>query len=440
MATANPDDLSPPLLHATVANPARRGLWGQLLGPFVAVGAYVRALALGAVAALAPGARAADHGYGGEAHLLAFGVFSAFCLVGSSSATIDQGLLILCLLGGLGGYLAQPLPPNPGTWRSWVRLRTDAEGLIHESYFPDHGRFETRCPRHQADHLVLFPRELDGGGFEAAPPWRLALVTTAGDQLLLGDSVDLDRTVARARQLAAALELPVRVADSVGAGPWVEMPLPDTSNLPTTPSHGPPWVAHPTADGYRLARRAATTPWGPLGRRVFDVAGPYGLLLLGSGPMDDYGQLLHWLVGPPLGLSPPANLLEADWRFTATLGRLLPPLTPYSATAAAVVVAMAIREVRRAWLPRQLVFGDGQLRYSVSGRPPRRLATGAIAQLWLLASPRPQVVISGEDGNTLVVDELLDAAEGEALLGILMAQSGLKPQISPVNAPLLADP
>lgn len=342
-------------------------------------------------------------------NLLAFLLFSAFCLWATLEGVVPYVIGLLLFLLPLE-LLANQLGHS---WRPECRILLERWGDRLSWRCDSAGSHEQLELQHHALSAVLIraaPLALPLG--EARPQgWDVLLaVQDPARELLLERQPTLALAWQRAFALARKLALPLRLAEAEAEAGGLE-------------EAGPPasvWAVVEEEGATRIFRDRSTVSASQWWRAFVHQGGYLLFLAVLNTVMVKYGGFLVWMLGPRLGLTAPTTLV-LDLSLPGLLSLALPEASVIQALLVVAALGAAGFGSYRHWSRQELRIDAEHVGVWRTGHAPVHLPTRAVVAALTLDQPEPQVLLWSERRPPVQLQGLADAREAAALAGALQA-------------------
>lgn len=342
-------------------------------------------------------------------NLLAFLLFSAFCLWATLEGVVPYVIGLLLFLLPLE-LLANQLGHS---WRPDCRILLERWGDRLSWRCDSTGSHEQLELQHHALSAVLIraaPLALPLG--EARPQgWDVLLaVQDPARELLLDRQPTLALAWQRAFALARKLALPLRLAEAEAEAGGLE-------------EAGPPasvWAVVEEEGATRIFRDRSTVSASQWWRAFVHQGGYLLFLAVLNTVMVKYGGFLVWMLGPRLGLTAPTTLV-LDLSLPGLLSLALPEASVIQALLVVAALGAAGFGSYRHWSRQELRIDAEHVGVWRTGHAAVHLPTRAVVAALPLDQPEPQVLLWSERRPPVQLQGLADAREAAALAGALQA-------------------
>ncbi|MCP9828195.1 class I SAM-dependent methyltransferase [Synechococcus sp. L2F] len=392
--------------RATIRRLERNGL-GLLLFPLLVLRRYVQLVSRTLEALLWQELIANQPLDSQLGNLLAFLLFSAFCLWATLEGAIPYVIGLLLFLLPLE-LLANQLGHS---WRPECRILLERWGDRLSWRCESAGSHEQLELQHHALSAVLIraaPLALPLG--EARPQgWDVLLaVQDPARELLLDRQPTLALAWQRAFALARKLALPLRLAEA---------------NSQEDEEAGPPasvWAVVEEDGATRIFRDRSTVSASQWWRGFVHQGGYLLFLAVLNTVMVKYGGFLVWMLGPRLGLTAPTTLV-LDLSLPGLLSLALPVASVIQALLVVAALGAAGFGSYRHWSRQELRIDAEHVGVWRTGHAAVHLPTRAVVAALPLDQPEPQVLLWSERRPPVQLQGLAGAREAAALAGTLQA-------------------
>ncbi len=340
-------------------------------------------------------------------NLLAFLLFSAFCLWATLEGVVPYVIGLLLFLLPLE-LLANQLGHS---WRPDCRILLERWGDRLSWRCDSAGSHEQLELQHHALTAVLIraaPLALPLG--EARPQgWDVLLaVQDPARELLLDRQPTLALAWQRAFALARKLALPLRLAEE------------EEDSLEEA---GPPasvWAVVEEDGATRIFRDRSTVSASQWWRAFVHQGGYLLFLAVLNTVMVKYGGFLVWMLGPRLGLTAPTTLV-LDLSLPGLLSLALPEGSVIQALLVVAALGAAGFGSYRHWSRQELRIDAEHVGVWRTGHAAVHLPTRVVVAALPLHQPEPQVLLWSDRRPPLQLQGLGGAREAAALAGALQA-------------------
>ncbi|NEX16423.1 MAG: hypothetical protein C1943_07295 [Halochromatium sp.] len=334
-------------------------------------------------------------------NLLAFLVFSGFCLFAYHSQAIPYLIVVLALLPLLDKFLNDHLGLR--TRQSVISVQSQQTELEWRRLTPGSVSRSIRLSSEEMRGLFICAWTCGAG----AQGWMLMLMTDTSAAYPLAFKDNFGAAWRTGLQWSDELNQPLKVQDSVGHTAAAEFEWEDEVEVRDWM-----WQAVGNSRGWRLERCFRTLRWRALGAELMRQSGYFLFLAIMAGVMERYGAFLSWMMGPKLGLTEPTTL-PLDFSVSGIIGFFTPSVDLAASIAigiALIAIASAMFRVARS---RAISVDAAEVRLQgAQNGLVRRLSTQDIEQVLLLYEPRPLLLLIGQDAS-LVIDDLSSKIELE---------------------------
>ncbi len=393
----------------------RRNLFARALGPLIWVKNYIEALKDQILHMIWKELFSNETEPEQLTHIIAFVVFSGFCLLAYEGNIENYVLYFFFALWPLDHIIAHH---HFGHQRhTWISLKAQEAGWLWQRHGMQGRQPEKRMLQPAQINRVILRAEthaVDAYSNINVSVWEVFLQLSDSDEnLIVQHETDFSKAMRKAMKLADTLKVPLTVADSNGQGSFAETPT-EASHLTALRAN---WRSSP--DGHKLHKSLRTVNLLKLAQTVVDESGSFIFLAVMYSVMKHYGIFLAWFLGPKLGFGEPF-MLHLDLSFSGILGFFAPTFDWRSSTIFMVTLAVILHSVWKNSRRQRFRVSAQSLDYQLAGKPAIALPVAEIRQLLLLHRPQPGLVVISQQ-RILVVDSILDMEEQEELYARLCA-------------------
>ena len=347
-------------------------------------------------------------------HLLAFIVFSAFCLLAYHQDIEDYMVYLFYALWPLDYLFARYTFEHPR--HIWVNLKTQGQALIWQQRTAKGHLISQRRFSHQQIHRVLLRAETYRSSAYSnvnVNAWEVFVQLMGEEKLLIIDhKTTLKQGLRKAINLAQLFEVPLCVADSCGQGSFAETQTPPLAVASTW------WNTHENKNRVEIRKNLATVNLFKLTPAILDQAGTFIFLAIMAGVMKRYGLFLVWFMGPLLDLADPFALY-LDFSLKGLLSFFTPELDWHTSAIFAVTLAVIFYSVWKNTHSQTLTLTPEKLSYREAGKPGVTFLRSELHHILLLYSPSPMLLLISNQ-QFLLIDNLYNTHEQEELYAKLM--------------------
>lgn len=334
----------------------------------------------------------ADH-YNQSTHLIAFVIFSAFCLFSYYENVNDYVVFVLFALWPLHRIMSYMAYKQASYAR--VSLTLQDQFLIWH-YQLASTRQTQRVEKSQIDCLLI------EGEAEYQPVWSLFLCLKDDSQLILFSHRDLNMTMQKAQQISKAVGVEWIFAHSSGESPLAE----SKDYLKPTGDSG--WQEKSARNAIQFKRSWKSISYGNIFMEMLENVGTFIFLAILAGVMTRYGYFLNWFLGPKVGLVQPFELY-LDLTPSGIIGFFTPDLSWQNILVSVIIAGLALLQFFSLAKSQLVKMKGGVMTYRF-GKRTDRISLNQPNQLIMLYEPQPSLLILSQN-KTLLLQDFLDESE-----------------------------
>lgn len=398
-------------VHATVRGSRRNGL-GMLLTPLVQLRRSVRGLSLALERMIWRELIDGEAPANPLVSLLAFLLFSGFCLLATLQGAVGYVIALLLFLLPMEWLMARVGYAAPvqrqvllQSWGERIRLSIDTPEGSQRLEMERTAITAVRVRHASVQRPPLGERSL---GWDL----HLAMADPIGEHLL-ARAAGFSGAWQQGHALAADLGVPLLLAGAL-----------DGRQVAMARSGGPQpddvWRLETGPAAPRLIRSRRSVGVAQWWRSFAEQGSDLLFVAVLNTVMVKYGGILVWMLGPRLGLSEPTTLV-LDLSLPGLLSLGLPEWTVVQALLVIAALGAAGIGGYRQWSPRELAVTGDLLQLRRPGQPSRQLPLRLITGVRLLPGADPWVILWSERRPPIVVNGLTGRREAAELLEKLEA-------------------